>query len=116
MFGKSKTVLQVYIETCIKGRRVFLDFSQNPGGREIDFSTLSKEAKEYLGKAGATFGTPIERLIHINAPAVSFYKDKGVDLYCQPLEIALCAQHKSGYAGKRPNACCAYTVKRLTIY
>lgn len=94
--GSSIIDILVYIETCIKGRRVFLDFSQNPGGREIDFFTLSKEAKEYLGKAGATFGTPIERLIHINAPAVSFYKDKGVDLYSQPLEIALCAQHNNG--------------------
>jgi len=32
----------------------------------------------------------------MNAPAVSFYKDKGVDLHKEPLEIALCAQHNNG--------------------
>ena len=32
----------------------------------------------------------------MNAPAVSLYKDKGVDLTSEPLEIALCAQHNNG--------------------
>lgn len=94
--GSSIIDILVYIETCIKGRRVFLDYRQNPGGEEIDYSTLSDEARNYLEKAGATFGTPIDRLAHMNAPAVSFYKDKGVDLYSEPLEIALCAQHNNG--------------------
>lgn len=94
--GSSIIDILVYIETCIKGRRVFLDFRENPGGEEIDFSTLAPEAREYLERAGATFGTPIERLMHMNAPAVSFYKDKGVDLHRETLEIALCAQHNNG--------------------
>lgn len=94
--GSSIIDILVYIETCIKGRRVFLDFRDNPGDEEIDFSTLAPEAREYLERAGATFGTPIERLMHMNAPAVSFYKDKGVDLHREPLEIALCAQHNNG--------------------
>ncbi len=94
--GSSIIDILVYIETCIKGRRVFLDFRDNPGGQEIDFSTLAPEAREYLERAGAIFGTPIERLMHMNAPAVSFYKDKGVDLHREPLEIALCAQHNNG--------------------
>ena len=94
--GSSIIDILVYIETCIKGRRVFLDFRDNPGSQEIDYSIISGEAREYLDKAGATFGTPIERLSHMNAPAVSFYKDKGVDLYREPLEIALCAQHNNG--------------------
>ena len=88
--------LLVYIETCLKGRRVFLDYRENPGNTAIDYATLSSEAREYLERAGVTFGTPIERLAHMNAPAVSFYKDKGVDLYQEPLEIALCAQHNNG--------------------
>ncbi len=94
--GSSIIDLLVYIECCLKGRRVFLDFRSNPGGGDIDFSTLSPEAHEYLVKAGACFGTPIERLQHMNAPAVSFYMDKGVDLRAEPLEIALCAQHNNG--------------------
>lgn len=94
--GSSIIDILVYIESCIKGRRVFLDFRDNPGSQEVDFSTLSNEAREYLERAGATFGTPIQRLLHMNAPAVSFYKDKGVDLYSEPLEIALCAQHNNG--------------------
>ena len=32
----------------------------------------------------------------MNAPAVEFYCDHGVDLETQPLEIALCAQHNNG--------------------
>lgn len=94
--GSSIIDILVYIESCIKGRRVFLDFRNNPGCEAIDFSILSTEAREYLEKAGATFGTPIERLVHMNAPAVKFYKDKGVDIYSEPLEIALCAQHNNG--------------------
>ncbi|AEE91952.1 Fumarate reductase/succinate dehydrogenase flavoprotein domain protein [Tepidanaerobacter acetatoxydans Re1] len=94
--GSSIIDILVYIETCIKGRRVFLDFSRNPGDSMIDFSKLSSEAKDYLEKSGATFGTPIERLMHMNAPAVKFYKEKGVDLTSEPLEIAVCAQHNNG--------------------
>ncbi|MEM1485908.1 FAD-binding protein [Oscillospiraceae bacterium PP1C4] len=95
--GSSIVDILVYIECCLKGRRVFLDFRSNPFHAEhLDFSVLSTEAREYLEKAGATFGTPLERLLHMNAPAVEFYKDKGVDLAKKPLEIALCAQHNNG--------------------
>jgi len=94
--GSSIIDILVYIESCIKRRRVFLDFRSNPLGRNIEFDRLTDEAGEYLKKAGATFGTPIERLIHMNMPAVEFYRSKGVDLAKEPLEIALCAQHNNG--------------------
>lgn len=94
--GSSIIDILVYIETREKGRRVFLDFRDNPQCNEIDYSILSKEAQKYLEKAGATFGKPIDRLFHINAKAIDLYKDLGVDLYKQPLEIALCAQHNNG--------------------
>ncbi|HEY5583881.1 MAG TPA: FAD-binding protein [Ruminiclostridium sp.] len=97
--GSSIIDILVYIECCIKGRKVFLDFRSNPLGGNIDFSMLSVEAKEYLEKAGATFGMPIDRLLHMNAPAVDFYKSKGVDLTKEPLEISLCAQHNNGGLG-----------------
>ena len=93
--GSSIIDVLVYLESC-KGRRVFLDFRENPADQPIDFSALSEEARDYLEKAGACFGTPIERLAHMNQPAIDFYMDKGVDLYQEPLEVALCAQHNNG--------------------
>lgn len=97
--GSSVIDILVYIESCIKGRRVFLDFRSNPLGCSIEFDRLAAEAGEYLKKAGAAFGTPIERLSHMNMPAVEFYRSKGVDLAREPLEIALCAQHNNGGLG-----------------
>lgn len=94
--GSSIIDLLVYIETGLKGRRVFLDFRENPGGGALDFSCLSREALDYLQKADACFGTPIERLSHMNAPAVHFFMERGVNLETQPLEIRLCAQHNNG--------------------
>ncbi|HAN44144.1 MAG TPA: oxidoreductase, partial [Ruminococcaceae bacterium] len=93
--GSSIIDILVYIESS-KGRRVFLDFRTNPMSKSIDFALLAPEAREYLEKAGACFGTPIERLLHMNRPAADFYKDKGIDLAKEPLEIALCAQHNNG--------------------
>ena len=94
--GSSLVDLAVYMETVQKGRRVFLDFRQNPSGLDADFTKLSEPAYTYLQKSDALFGTPYERLEHMNAPAVVFYRDKGIDLRTQPLEIALCAQHNNG--------------------
>lgn len=94
--GSSIIDILVYIETCFKGRRVFLDYRGNPGNEALDFMKLSPEAREYLERANATFGTPYERLLHMNKPAVDFYLDRGIDLSNQLLEIALCAQHNNG--------------------
>lgn len=93
--GSSIIDILVYLETC-KGRRVWLDYRQNPAGGRFAFEKLEPEAREYLSRAGACFGSPIERLTHMNAPAVAFYRDKGVDLAREPLEVALCAQHNNG--------------------
>ena len=96
--GSSIIDILVYLETC-KGRKVYLDYRTNPAGGEFSYDALLPEAREYLTRAGACFGTPIERLAHMNQPAINFYRDKGVDLYTQPLEIALCAQHNNGGIG-----------------
>ena len=96
--GSSVIDLMVFRETA-RGRKVFLDYRQNPFGEEIDFAALDPEAFAYLDKAGACCGTPFERLRHMNAPAVDFYRDKGVDLDREPLQIALCAQHNNGGIG-----------------
>lgn len=92
--GSSQIDLLIHRERVEKNRRVYLDFTRNPF--ELDFSKLSEEARAYLTRAGAAFGTPIERLLRMNAPAVELYKSKGVDLSREYLEIALCAQHCNG--------------------
>jgi len=83
-----------------KGRRVFMDFLHNPDGSdsmdEFDIDALEPEAKEYLQKAGALQKTPIERLAHMNTPAIEIYEENGIDLFSEPLEIAVCAQHNNG--------------------
>ena len=101
--GSSLIDLIVFLQTQ-KGRRVFLDFTRNPqagssgplGTAGINYNSLSAECRDYLSKAGACFGTPVERLQHMNKPAFDFFLDKGVDLRSQMLEIAVCVQHNNG--------------------
>jgi succinate dehydrogenase/fumarate reductase flavoprotein subunit len=92
--GSSLIDILVYIETVVKGRRVFLDFRRNSEG--FDFESLSKEAHEYLLKSKALQKLPIERLRHMNPIAIELYKDHGIDICSEPLEIAVCAQHNNG--------------------
>jgi len=95
--GSSVIDLLVYRQCVLLGRRVYLDFRANPFGlTEIDFDRLAPEARDYLHGAGACFGTPLERLLHMNAPAYDLYHGKGVNLKTEMLEIALCAQHCNG--------------------
>ena len=101
IFGGSSVIdLLVYQETVLKKRRVFLDYRVNPGNlekdRDLPYASMIPEAKEYLSQAGACFGTPIERLKHMNEPAILFYQDHHVDLFKERLEIAVCAQHING--------------------
>jgi len=81
-------------------RRVFMDFLHNPAGsdsmKQFDIADLEPEALEYLKKTGALQDTPIERLTHMNPLAIEIYKENGIDLYSEPLEIAVCAQHNNG--------------------
>jgi len=94
--GSSLIDLLVYKETALKGRRVFLDFTENPHGEALENSSLDGEVRTYLEKNAAIFGKPIERLRKMNEPAYQFFLGKGVDLTQEPLEIALCAQHNNG--------------------
>lgn len=97
MHGSSVIDLLVYRERVLKKRSVYLDYRKNPFGlSELMFERLQPEAYEYLRKAGACFGRPIERLERMNRPAVELYRRKGVDLANEKLEIALCAQHHNG--------------------
>jgi len=92
--GSSMVDILVYIETVIKGRRVYLDFRQNP--QDFSWTSLPAEARDYLTKSGALQGTPLERLRHMNPAAVDLYMDHGIDLSAEALEIAVCAQHNNG--------------------
>jgi succinate dehydrogenase/fumarate reductase flavoprotein subunit len=92
--GSSLVDILVYIETVLKGRRVFLDFRRNPEG--FRFEDLGGEALDYLTRSGARQDTPIERLRVMNPGAVDLYREHGIDLAVEPLEIAVCAQHNNG--------------------
>jgi succinate dehydrogenase/fumarate reductase flavoprotein subunit len=92
--GSSIIDLLVYIETVLKGRRVFLDFVRNPEG--FSFDKLPIEAHNYLKRSNALQATPIERLFSMNPGAVELYQDHNIALTKEPLEIAVCAQHNNG--------------------
>lgn len=78
------------------GRQVYLDFTRNPMGLDETFSALGEEGREYLRRSGALFGTPLERLRHMNEGAYTLYLRHGIDLCKSPLRIAVCAQHCNG--------------------
>jgi len=92
--GSSIVDILVYIETVLKGRRVFLDFRENPAG--FSFEGLSDEARTYLTRSEALLATPIARLQKMNPGAIQLYLDHGIDITHAPLEIAVCAQHNNG--------------------
>jgi succinate dehydrogenase/fumarate reductase flavoprotein subunit len=97
--GSSLIDLLVHRETVMRRRRVFLDFRRNPfGGRELDSSALTEEARNYLGRAGVLSGTPVERLRRMNEPAFQLYREKNpsIDLTREPLEVDVCVQHNNG--------------------
>ena len=110
--------MAVHQETVVRGRRVWMDFLRNPvgggGGWDgFDVEALSPEARGYLHRTGATQATPIERLGHMNPPAIEIYAENGIDLSREPLEIALCAQHMNG--GFAVNAWWESTVKHTFV-
>ncbi|MCL1856899.1 MAG: FAD-binding protein [Kiritimatiellaeota bacterium] len=92
--GSSQIDLLVHEETVTKGRRVWLDFRANPA--TLDFNALSPEAYGYLEKSGALFGTPLARLEKMNPGAIALYRDHGIDVAKEMLEVAVCAQHNNG--------------------
>lgn len=92
--GSSLIDILVYVETVLRGRRVFLDYRTNPHGYEP--GTLSTEAHHYLSASHALLPTPIERLRKMNPGAIQLYRDHGIDIASEPLEIAVCAQHNNG--------------------
>jgi len=99
-YGSSLIDILVYHEVVDKNRRVWLDFSTNSFAAikddKLNFELLGDEGYNYLNKSEALFGTPVERLKHMNYPAYELYKEHGIDLENDLLEIAVCAQHNNG--------------------
>jgi succinate dehydrogenase/fumarate reductase flavoprotein subunit len=98
--GQSSLIDILVFQETQKGRRVFLDFRRNPiagpSMKAFCLDDLEPQAHQYLKKASALRNTPIERLFAMNPPAIEIYKENGIDLYSEPLEIAVCAQHNNG--------------------
>ena len=98
-FDESKVPGSSEVDLLVKrendaGRKVFLDYRTNPRGWALE--RLPQEAKAYLQNCGAVQDTPIRRLLAMNAPAVQLYRDHGIDLETEMLEIRVCAQHHNG--------------------
>jgi succinate dehydrogenase/fumarate reductase flavoprotein subunit len=97
--GSSLIDLLVYREREAMNRRVFLDFTKNPsktGNRKFSSDILDQEVYEYLKYSGSLGDTPFKRLESMNMAAIDLFRDHGIDLSKEPLEIAICAQHNNG--------------------
>ncbi len=99
-YGSSLVDIAVYNERR-RGRRVYMDFRRNMSDAKtsdgsLDFALLEDEAYTYLKNSGGLSGLPIERLAAMNSPAIELYRSHGIDLYTEPLEIDMCAQHNNG--------------------
>ena len=95
--GSSLIDMIVHHETAVLGNRVFMDFTRNPSCiDEEGFSRLNEVTQNYLKNSGALTGIPIERLQIMNTPAIELYRNNGIDIALEPLEVAVCAQHCNG--------------------
>lgn len=94
--GSSIIDILVHHEIFHKGNRVFMDFRQDPKGLEQGFGGLAEETRNYLERSGALMETPIARLEKMNRKAIELYAGHGIDLYREPLEVSVCAQHNNG--------------------
>lgn len=94
--GSSRVDQQV-LRLMARGGRAYLDFRQEE--LENPLQKIGKEAAQYLANCGANRKTPYGRLLAINPAAAAFYRDRGIDLEREALEIAVCAQHCNGGIG-----------------
>ncbi len=90
----SSRVDQAVAALNAKGGHAYMDFTREPDGGAL--TELGSEARTYLTNCGALQGRPIDRLNAINRKAIEFYLDHGIDLYREPLEVSVCAQHSNG--------------------
>jgi len=60
-----------------------------------EFSRV-KSLEKYIKNSKALDDSPLKRLQTMNPGAIMLYKDHGIDIIREPLEIAVCAQHNNG--------------------
>ncbi|MCE5346166.1 MAG: FAD-binding protein [Bacteroidales bacterium] len=97
--GSSLIDLLVHNEINENGRNVYIDYTRNPSwnhGEIFSLEDLDPVVIEYLKNSQALKGTPIERLEALNAPAIALYRENGIDLSTEPVQIAVCVQHNNG--------------------
>ena len=107
--GSSLIDLLVYRESVVLRRAVYLDFTREPTGLGPDLSGVGQIAYDYLKNSNALVSRPVERLNRMNPGAIALYAEHGIDLWKEPLRIAVCAQHNNG--GVRIDADWQTTVK-----
>ncbi len=98
-FGSSLIDLLVFKEIMEKGRNVFIDFRRNPSWQSDDSflqEKLAPEVRNYLGNSNAVESTPVRRLKAMNMPAFQLFRDHGIDLSAEPIQVAVCVQHNNG--------------------
>ncbi len=98
--GSSVVDILVYKEITEKNRRVWMDYRCNPTGLVTEGTEAFRETGEtaftYLKNCDCLLPTPIERLARMNPNAIDLYRSHGIDLYTEPLEVSVCAQHNNG--------------------
>lgn len=98
--GSSLIDILVYRERVLLGRRVFMDFRKNPSAvpnsHEFSLDSVGTVARTYLERSDALADTPFQRLERMNPQAIALYRDHGIDLEREPLEVAVSAQHNNG--------------------
>ena len=97
--GSSLIDILVYREREVKMRRVFMDFRINPEkvkGSSFYLEEQHQEVLDYLSSGEVQGNTPYDRLENLNPASIQLYRDHGIDLANEPLEIAVCAQHNNG--------------------
>lgn len=94
--GSSIIDLIIFNETVNKGNKVYMDFRSEPSALKNGFDGLSEEAYTYLKNSDALIELPIKRLEKMNKKAIDLYMNNGINLYEEPLRVAVCAQHNNG--------------------
>lgn len=101
-YGSSLIDIAVYFERHIKNRKVYLDFRRNPSGNAaigaFSLAKLHPTAHTYLKNSNALGATPLARLNKLNPKSIALYRDHGIDLAKEMLEMDVLAQHHNGGA------------------
>ncbi len=98
--GSSLIDLLIYREEELLGRKVYMDFRENPVGDEktghFGPDSLTEEAREYWEQSKLMGDLPIDRLLQLNPDAVELYRDHNIDLASEALQITVASQHNNG--------------------